>query len=134
MFTTHSRSEEKKISMKSSFNLKAAMVPMIGLILIGVLPEYLKNLSIEYTDQLLNAYVTAGYIFLGSVFAGIAIMVLRDSATIWRAEKTSGGLAESVQKSAVFGWRPGESHLTGKKTGRKESAEKEEENREADKS
>ena len=102
---------------KSSFNLKAAMVPAIGLILLGVLPEYLKGIYIEHTDTLMAAYVTAGYIFLGSILAGIGVMTFIDIARM-RTRK-AGKLAETLGSSAAFDWRPGESYLAGKKPAKK---------------
>lgn len=73
---------------KSSFNLGAAMVPVLGLIIVGVLPGYLKDLYSAYTAQLMQAYVLAGYVFLLAVFGGMAVMMFRDRAALSRTIKT----------------------------------------------
>ncbi|GAB4483404.1 MAG: hypothetical protein OHK006_04290 [Thermodesulfovibrionales bacterium] len=117
--TTTLSSKEKSGRGEASFNLKAAMAPALGLIALGILPEYLKVLYGAYTDQLLRAYVTAGYVFLGSVFAGMAVVILRDF--------TRTGVSETISRARVFGWRPGESYLSGAKKTRGKPTDRTEE-------
>ena len=72
--------EEKKggEAVKTGTNWKPAVVPTLGLILVGVLPPLLKGLYEPYTGSLMTAYVTFGLLFISLVLGGLAFMVYRD--------------------------------------------------------
>lgn len=125
--TFESRKEEKPgISGTSSFAWKTASVPVLGLILIGTLPEYLKSLYSEYTDQLVRAYVMTGYAFLAVVIACIAVMLCLDLAGV--------RFSRTISRIGVFGWRPGESYLSGTKKAGKEPMDKKEDDKDSEES
>jgi len=57
---------------------RAAMVPMLALISVGVLPGLLKGLYEQYTANLVLAYVSLGMFFMVAVIGGLSLMVFRD--------------------------------------------------------
>jgi len=63
-------------------------IPTLGLILVGVVPPYLKDLYSAYAEQLMKAYVTAGFAFLIAVIGVLSIMVLRDLISPTQTTKT----------------------------------------------
>ncbi len=73
-------SEEKKggEAVKTGTDWKPAIVPTLGLILVGVVPGLLKGLYEPYTGKLMTAYVTFGLLFTTLVLGGLAFMVFRD--------------------------------------------------------
>jgi len=75
--------------------LPPATAPMLGLILVGVLPGYLSGLYGAYVETLMQAYVMFGYLFIGTVLLGLSIMVFRDRSALRRTMK-------------IFRFRPGE--------------------------
>ena len=60
---------------------RPAIVPMLGLIAVGVLPPLLKGLYEPFAGNLVTAYVTAGMLFMGLVVGGLAFMVFRDMSS-----------------------------------------------------
>jgi hypothetical protein len=75
-------------SSQSYLKFPPAAVPTLGLILIGIVPPYLKDLYGTYAEQLMQAYVTFGYLFMITIFGGLSIMVFRDRAVLSRTLKT----------------------------------------------
>jgi hypothetical protein len=63
---------------KSSTSWKPAIVPVLGLIAVGVLPPMLKGLYEQYTSQLVVAYVSFDLLFIAFVLGGLSLMVIRD--------------------------------------------------------
>jgi hypothetical protein len=66
---------------KSSTSWKPAILPVLGLIAVGVLPPMLKGLYEKYTSQLVIAYVSFDMLFIAFVVGGLSLMVLRDLST-----------------------------------------------------
>ncbi len=82
------------VKLSQSFlKFPPAIVPTIGLIVIGVLPGYLSGLYSAYTERLVEAYVIFGLLTIFIVCAGLSVMVYRD----WSA------LSRSI---TVFSYRP----------------------------
>jgi hypothetical protein len=75
-------------SSQSYVKFPPAAVPTLGLILIGIVPPYLKDLYSAYAEQLMNAYVAAGFAFLITVVGVLSIMVLRDLVSPTHTTKT----------------------------------------------
>ena len=75
-------------SSQSYVKFPPAAVPTLGLILIGIVPPYLKDLYGAYAEQLMNAYVAAGFAFLITVVGVLSIMVLRDLVSPTQTTKT----------------------------------------------
>ena len=57
---------------------RAAVVPTLALITIGIVPGLLKGIYEPYTGTLMAAYVTFGLSFIGLVIGGLAVMAVRD--------------------------------------------------------
>ena len=81
-------------SSQSYLKFPPAAIPTLGLILIGIVPPYLKELYSAYAELLMQAYVTFGYLFMITVIGGLSIMVFRDRADLSRTMK-------------IFKFRPG---------------------------
>jgi hypothetical protein len=62
-------------------------VPTLGLIALGVLPEYLKGLYGAFTGKLVEAYVVFGCLFIVMVLGGLSIVVFRDRAALSHSMK-----------------------------------------------
>jgi len=75
-------------SFHSRFKFPPATAPTLALILIGILPGYLKDLYGPYAELLMQAYVTFGYLFMIPVIGGLSIMVFRERAVLSRTMKT----------------------------------------------
>lgn len=75
--------------------LPPATLPTLALILVGVLPGYLSSLYGAYVEKLMEAYVVFGYLFIGSVFVGLSIMIYHERSALRRTMK-------------IFRFRPGE--------------------------
>jgi hypothetical protein len=82
-------------SSQSYVKFPPAMLPTLGLILIGIIPGYMSGLYASYTEKLMEAYVTFGLLATVVVLGGISIMVYRDRAVFSR-------------KIRVFRFRPSE--------------------------
>jgi hypothetical protein len=70
------------------FKVSPAAVPTLGLILIGIVPPYLKDLYSAYAEQLMQAYVAAGFVFLIGVVGVLSFMILRDLTSPTGTTKT----------------------------------------------
>ena len=57
---------------------KAAIVPTIALIAVGVLPGLMKGFYEPYVGKLMSAYVASGLFFITAILCGLAFMVVRD--------------------------------------------------------
>ena len=82
--------------VKAGSEWRPAVVPLLGLIAVGVLPPLLKGLYEPYAANLVAAYVTAGMLFMVAVIGGLSFMIYRDRSALSRTIK-------------VFRFRPAES-------------------------
>ena len=72
--------------------------PTLGLIALGVLPGYLKELYGSFAGKLVEAYVVFGCMFIVMVLGGLSVMIFRDRAALSHSMK-------------VFRFRPDELSL-----------------------
>jgi len=83
---------------KTKTDWRPAIVPMLGLIAVGVLPGLLKGLYEPFVGNLVTAYVTAGMLFISLVVGGLAFMIVRDM---------------SSRRMKVFRLAPDAQHVSG---------------------
>ena len=63
------------------------VVPTLGLIAVGVLPGYLKELYGAFASKLVEAYVVFGCMFIVMVLGGLSVMIFRDRAALSHSMK-----------------------------------------------
>lgn len=64
--------------VKAQSEWRAAIVPVLALIAVGVLPQMLKGFYEPYVGKLMSAYVASGLFFITAILCGLAFMVARD--------------------------------------------------------
>lgn len=74
-------------NVKAGSEWRPAVVPLLGLIAVGVLPPMLKGLYEPYAANLVTAYVSAGMFFMVAVLGGLSLMIYRDRAALSRTSK-----------------------------------------------
>jgi hypothetical protein len=63
------------------------VAPTLGLVALGVLPEYLKGFYGSFAGKLVEAYVVFGCLFIVMVLGGLSVMVYRDRAALSHSMK-----------------------------------------------
>jgi len=81
-----------KLSSKGGETVKGGTywsyaVPTLGLIAVGVLPEYLKGLYGAFAGKLVEAYVVFACMFIVMVLGGLSIIIFRDRAALSHSMK-----------------------------------------------
>jgi len=61
--------------------------PTLGLVALGILPGYLKELYGSFAGKLVEAYVVFGCAFIVMVLGGLSVMIFRDRAALSHSMK-----------------------------------------------
>jgi len=64
--------------VKEGTDWRAAVVPMLALLALGVLPGLVSGLYEQYTANIVVGYVSLGMLFTVAVIGGLSLMVFRD--------------------------------------------------------
>lgn len=75
-------------SSQSYWKVPPAVLPMLGLVLVGIAPPYLSGLYAAYTEKLVTAYISIGNLFIVAVLGAVAIAAYRDRFALIRNTKT----------------------------------------------